>query len=277
MQNIIPTFWANILQTAKLGPTPFVPPAYSTINEDLSIQPGVNGDPSAYPGLGVFVIGNGGHRQTVAKGGIVVNDIVPHRSTDAGLYRYLPFIIRPTSNDLDATTRAKYALRTTITVNGVNYIAYYGKRFNLVQQAPVMYYNTANGDGTFTTTNFVPNQSNLRPTPPPLDSNGAYVTSGDNVTVSAPIVLTLTADDMMELVNVATILYNDPRTAIISEVGLVTSLDKSVTTGGVTYTEIISAQIAAFVYTMITSTSHAGGASINLDTGATEPLLTLNK
>jgi hypothetical protein len=271
-------YGAQLQANLYLG-KPHLPPANSTINELFNIHNQTNltsGDPA--PSLGYFCIGNGGHRWQTTGGGIGKTSPIPHRAYDAGLYNYLPFVMRPLNNDLNPTERLAYAMRVPKVFSGVTYWCYYLKKFDKTNISSQLKLITVT-NGVKTVTAFVPDNSNLTPQPPQIPNNGAITTDGTYLAVTSTLDLSLTPTDATELSNVATIIYNDPDLAIISEIGLVTAVPKSVSllnssgqpaTGN--YTEALRAQIASFTNTYHQMSYGNQGIDLYLDLGATEPL-----
>lgn len=280
MKTVVRSIFGSALQAMQFTGTPFVQTASSTLNEKFAIQASAQIAAGVIPNMGYVVIGDGGHAISVGASGKAKTTPVQHRATDAGLYNHLPFVLRELANDLTQAQMANYRLRLIKTYNGVNYAAYYGKKLDYTGLSVQMQIQTVNSDGTVTTVPFVPDDSNLSPTPPVLSSTGVNVTDGVYAVASIKIPFNLTADDAAELVNVANIIYGDPDLAIISEIGLVSGVDKTVTGGGsgqpsFNYTEVIGAQIASIFNTFYPMNYADDGVSLLLDVGSTEPLLKL--
>ncbi len=135
-------------------------------------------------------------------------------------------------------------------------------------------------DGVSNTVAFIPDSSNLNPTPPPLDNSGVNVVSGDYVTATARVGLVFTEADINELLNVAEVLYEDDDYAIISEIGLCSGLDKLVTATGANNTsfnfqEAIAVQVVSHINTFLQLKFTNTGTTVLLDVGATEPLFSI--
>jgi len=281
IENICRTIYSSELQTCLLLDRPFVLLPSSTLNEKFSIQNGIQPDPSVIPSVKYFAIGNGGHKMVVGANGLTKTDPVQHRGTDAALYSHLPFILREISNDIDAVERAKYALRRKEVHNGTTYVAYYLKRLPLTGVVVDMeFINVTNGVQTVNA--FVPNASNLNPTPPDLSSTGVNVVTGDYVAASAKVTITLSAADVAELLNVSTIIYGDPGYAIISEIGLCSGVDKVVQSpvdnnAMINFNEAIAVQVASFINTNFPLEYTNDGCVISLDIGSCEPNLSLSQ
>ena len=271
------TIYSSYIQTILLTGTKFKLAANSTLNELYGIQNGIS--PLVTPTLGYFAIGNGGHKITVGANGIPLMNPIQHQATDAALYHGLPFILRPINNDIDTVTQANYALRRIETHGGNQYIAYYLKRLGISTVIPDME-NIVTANGISTATTFIPNSSNLNPTPPVLSNTGVNLVSGDYVAASAKLNIALTASEVTELLNVSTILYGDPSYAIISEIALCSGVDKVVQSASnnnstISFNEALAVQVLSFVNSFFAMQFSSAGISLLLDVGASEPILSL--
>lgn len=284
MKNITRTIYGSQLQEQLLLGLPFSLVPNTTLNEKFGVQSGVAPSTAAgeVPTLKYFCIGNGGHQNLIGADGIPYTSPVQHSPGDAALYRHLPFILRDPANDLDVTTRQKYAMRQAVVYNGVNYIAYWLKRLDYTNVVPQMLQNHV-ADGVTTTTPYVPTGANLNPTAPaiPATGGGVVTTTGDYLSTSAVLRLDFSASDVAELVNCANIIYNNELMAVISEIGLVSGVDRVVTgigAGGAqfNYLEAIAAQIATHMtgYYPVSYTNQ--GFDFGLELGSTEPLIGLS-
>ena len=279
MNNIVRTVYSSYLQTCGLLKLPFELKANTTLNEKFNIQAGVAPTADQMPALGYFAIGNGGHKYSTGAGGISVPEPVQHRATDAALFNHLPFVLREPELDLSPAQRGNYGLRKQVSYNGKSYWAYYLKRFTSDNVKAAMEYRVVN-NGVTVASPFVPNASNLNPTPPDLTTSGVNVVSGDYVASTAKFELNLAEDDVAELLHVAQVIYNDDAYAIISEIGLCTGVDKVVQAPGVSgnfnFTEVIAAQIATFCSIHSAVKFSQNGLQIVLDVGAVEPMFNLS-
>lgn len=278
-ENITRTIYGSYLQTCKQLGLPFVLAANTTLNEKFGIQQNVVPDSNQIPNMRYFSIGNGGHRMTIGAGGVAMPEPVQHLATDAALYKHLPFVLRETNNDLTTAERAHYALRRTEVHNGITYVAYYLKRMDLTGVAAAMEHITVT-DGISSVSSFVPDNSNLNPVPPVLSSSGVNVVSGDYVAATAKIGLVLSQIDAAELLNVATVLFNDDNYAIISEIALCSGVDKLVAVTGAgsasfNFTEAIGVQVVSHINTVLLMKFSNNGTEVLLDVGATEPLFNI--
>lgn len=276
MKIITRTGFGCLRQTELLIGKPYKALPNSTLNEKFEVQANVLPEAGKIPYLGYYCIGQGGHRNEVGADGFPLTSPIDHRPTDAGLFRYLPFVLRELTNDLDSAARSRYAMRKIIQVDGRNYVAYYLKKIPMDSVNPDIYYNRV-VDGQVTTTPFRPDNSNLNPPPPEIPNTGTVTTSADYLSVSAILPMDFTANDVAELVNAVRILYKDERYAVISEIGMVTAATKLVTGPGpgnttIQYEEAVAAQIAAHMTGHYPVGFTNMGFSLKVNLGATEPM-----
>lgn len=280
MNNTARSIFGAYLQTCQLVGLPFVLAPNTTLNEKLNIQANLVPAANDMPHMRYVAIGNGGHRMQAGADGMAIPKPIQHRSTDAELFNHLPFVLRDLANDLTAQERVNYGLRRIETHDGNSYIAYYLKRLDLSAVVPKMEYNAVANDTT-TTTVFVPNSSNLNPTPPAINNSGANTVTGDFVTASAKIPFLFTSNDVDEYLNVCRVIYGSEDYAIISEIALCSGLDRtvsvsSVNSGTFNFNEVIAAQVVSFISTFTAMQFTRDGLNMAYDCGATEPLFLLN-
>jgi hypothetical protein len=280
MENITRTIYGSALQSALYLNLPVPIKTNSTLNEKFGISAGVLPTIDNPPRARYFAIGNGGHKFTVGADGVPKPEPIQHRATDAACFHHIPFVMRLPDNDLSPTDRLKYALRRLEVWQGVQYVCYYLKRIDFTGVTVDMQFKTVS-NGQETTTEFVPTADNLNPQPPVLSNTGVNLTDGNYVTADARIDLSLSAADCAELINVANVMYQDDRAAIISEAALVSAVDQQVQVAGpgnstFAFLEAIAAQVTSFVNTFIPVNFLNNGTDILLDVGATEPLLNIS-
>ena len=278
--NVTRTVYGAAVQTSLLLGLPFSFPEYSTLNRHLGIQKDTLPSLTDKPNLGYYVWGNRGHSMIIGADSIPLNEVVQHRATDAGLYGQLPFVLREVNQDLTATERAKYVLRRQEERNGVPYYAYYGRRLDKSNMSVGIYFTQVQ-DGVGNVTNFKPTQSNLTPSPQQMSNTATNLINADYVSARARMTLAMTESDVAEMLNVAKVIYDDERYAIVSEIGLVTGVNKNINApsysgGSFQFMEVIGAQIAAHVavYNPLLQTNT--GVQIEMDVGVNEPLYALS-
>lgn len=278
MKSIVRSVYGAALQTAQNVGLPHVYLPHSTLNERFNINASMMPADTDLPHIRYACIGNGGHKVVIGSNNISLNKPIQHLPRHSGLYNHLPFVLRPLTNDLTPQQRAKYRLRNVVTIGGVAYSAYWLKALDLTGSVVESDYYTVN-NGITTSTTFAPNSNDLNPTAPDLSSTGVVSTSGDYIAASTKVPFELNASDILELGNVANIMYGDKDYAIISEIGLCSGIDKVVTGdfNGVqaSYTEAIGVQISNFVCTYLPTQYLDNDLSLEFDVGSVEPMLTL--
>lgn len=278
MQEFVRTAAGAALQTAQLLGKPVVIQANSSLNQKFDIQATVAIADTDHPVMKYVTIGNGGVRVTTGVNGIAILKSVQHSPQHAALYSHLPFILRLPNDDLDPGQRANYRLRRLETHDSVSYVAYYLKLMDLSASVPQLELRSVT-DGVTTSTPYVPTLADLNPTPPPMDNNNVVQTTGDYIASTAKVPFTLNAWEIEEFLNVCNIIYGDDGYAMISELGICSGVDRTVTGDfngtSAGYTEAIGVQICTFMNTSIPVKFINTSFSLMLDTGSLEPLLQL--
>lgn len=280
MEQMTRTVYSAALQTGLLLNLPVPIKPNSTLNERFNIQSGVLPTIDNPPRARYYSLGNGGHTFTVGADGIPKPEPVQHRATDAAAFKPFPFVMRLLASDLTADQRAQFCLRRIETWGGSQYATYYLRRIDFTGVVVDMQYKTEDDQGNWTSTEFVPDSSNLNPSPPDLSSSGINLVSGAYVSAEALVDLSLSASDCQELLNVAQIVYGDPAAAVISEVLLCSGVDQAVNVTGpgnssFSFLEAIASQVMTFVEAFAAINFLNNGFDLELDIGATEPVLNL--
>jgi len=94
---------------------------------------------------------------------------VQHTARHASLYNPIPFVLKPIGADLSPSDRLNYRLRTVLTINNIQYVAYYLKKLDLSAVTPTVELRNVQ-DTVITVSNFTPDQSDLSPTPPSISN-----------------------------------------------------------------------------------------------------------
>lgn len=271
--NITRTVLGSALQTVLYTGRDFTLLANTTLNEKLGIQSGVAPASGKVPTLSVACIGIGGHRFDTGADSQPIVKSVKHDPTDFALYKQIPWVLRLATADLSQVERAKYALRKQITINSANYIAYYGRRIDVTSPTLELTIETIT-NGVSSSASFVPSAANLNPTPILLDETGSNAMNGQFVNVNLVTALALTSADVAEIINACTVIYGDANYAYVSELALVSGVDKNITLAdGATFAELIAAQINAHVGVLQAMPFATDGWTESLNLGASEPLL----
>lgn len=280
MRLITRTLIGGELQTATILGLPYQPRPNTTLNQLLNIQANSTFNAGQYPKARYWAIGDGGHQVVAGADGSPYISPIKHRVSDFSCFKHLPFVLRLETNDLSPEQRVKYGLRRAETHNGRRYFAYYLKRLDFTNVATQLY-QTVVRDGVETTVPFTPNNSNLNPQPPVLPPNQSVPTlsQGDYLSTSAIIPVDFTAWDITEFVEVAKIIYDNELRAVISEIALVSGVDRQVSAEGpggtpFQFNEVIGAQVLQHVttYTPLAFTNQ--GVQFVFEAGVTEALLT---
>lgn len=281
ISQITRSIYGSRLQTMQFLGLPYTFWENTTLNEKFGVQAGVLPANNAVPRVRYFAIGNRGHRVESGAEGIPYMSPIKHAATDAALYGHLPFVLRKVSDDLSPTERARYAMRTFITVRGVQYVAYYLKRLDFSDVVPQAMINTKI-NGVVNSEPFVPTGANLNPSPSAIPPTGVVTTDGTTVSVSAVLNMSFTENDVSEFMNAVNILFENPYYGVISEVAMVAGVDQQVQmplpNGGTSgsYLEVLGATCTTFISDNYPVAFANLGFQFNLDMGASEPLYTLD-
>lgn len=271
------TIYAGHLQTSMILKKPFTVLPNSTLNQKFGIHddqvPGVN----EYPSLGYVAIGNKGITYDLAPGGFLLTTPIPHLARHAAAYNFLPFVVRRAGDDISATERLRYRMRVPMNIGGVPHVAYYLRKMDLDGVTPVVELRNVQ-DGVITNTPFSPELSDLTPTHPVISNVNVNTANGDYLVSNAKTSFILNQADITNIMEACLTIYGDPRYAVINEVMLVTGLDKNLPGqfGSVTsnYTEVIAAQVAAFISQNHILSNSTSEVNIGLSVGSPEALLT---
>jgi hypothetical protein len=280
VENVVPTIYGSELQACQLFGIPYTIKKYTTLNEFLNIQATAVVPANSYPTCKYFGIGRGGHSMVIGEDNqplIIENQ---HKSSDAGAYRQMPFVMRQLNNDLTQTERSRYALRAITKVNDVDYITYWLRRIDMQNVSTALQYRK-NENGEVTVTPFVPTASNLTPVPPDIATNGVNLITGDYLAVVAKLIVSMSAAEIEELINVSQILKGSDKYATISELLLCTGFDKTITISDGTsasfnFNEAIGVQVSNFIACMEPAKYINNGFSKVFDAGTNEPLFNID-
>ncbi len=273
------TVYGGGVQVAQLLQIPLPILVNSTLNEKLGIQQAATLGPTERPAMRYFTIGIGAHGATTGVDNLPLIQTLQHSSSHSGQYRGLPFVMRTVGNDISAAERERYALRRIESIGGTDYIVYYARRID-VSGAQIKYQRRTVVGGVTTVEDFVPGTSDLNPTPPDLTNNGVNTTDGEFLVASCKLEIVLDSFDVTEILNAAMILYQSEDYAFISEIGMVTGVDRMVSTndgagGSFSFNEVIGAQIFTHVNAMQPLKSQRDGLTLTYDVGTNEPLFAL--
>jgi hypothetical protein len=265
------------LQTHQLlGLLPYEVVPYTTLNEKLGIASNLTLGPNEMPSARYTCIGNGGHG--VKSGATLPGVPVPlqHSPEDFALFNMLPFVLRPIGDDLNSTQRARFGLRRIEEHSGSYYYAYYLRRLDLTNMQVKLLLKSVTG-GVTNITPYVPTSSNLNPTPPDLTNTGTNVPTGDSLAANAKLPVIYDETDIAEIVNAVKVIYGDEDLSIISELGLVSGVDRVIMTEStgstsINFNEVLAAQIHSHIAGIQLLRFANKAITSNYNVGATEPL-----
>jgi hypothetical protein len=278
MESVVRTIYASHIQTNKFlkDHQPFTILPNSTLNQKFNLFPNEVNGANEIPSLGYIGIGNKGASYDIGADNYVLTKPIPHLPRHASLYNFIPFVAKPTDNDLAPADREKYRMRVITTISGKEYALYYLKKFDMSNVTCDVELRNVN-DGVITTTPFTPQLSDLSPTPPTVSNTNLNNPNGDYLVSTAKLTFTLNQDEINNIIDACVLLYNDERYAVINEIALCTGIDRTLSGqfGNTTapYTEVVVAQVAAFIsqynalYRTTTSLTRV------FDIGAVDPLL----
>lgn len=275
------TIYGATLQAAQFFGIPALIQKFSTLNEKLNIQPTAALGANEMPSVGYMTIGIGGHMSVPGQDDIPLISNKIHKSDDAAPFKLFPFVLRPINNDITTAQQARFALRTTVTVGGEQYFAYYARRFSK-QSLTVVPERRHVKNGNTTITLFEPTSDNLNPVPQDLSPTAVNTVKGEYLAASVKLKITLDAFDAEEILKAAIILHNSEDYAFISEIGLVSGVNRSVTVpngsgNSFSFNEVIAAQTTHHISALQPVKSQRGGFDIDLEVGAIEPLFKLTQ
>lgn len=269
------------IQTALMYGLPIQYPQNSTINENLNINSDVVPGPTERPITKYLVLGNGGH--AVTSGDNLATPIALKREpTDVAPANMIPHVLRLVDDDLSDELRELYALRILEEHFGKRYWAYYARRLDFAG-INVLRYHTKVQDGQATINQFEYSDLNLRPRNSTMPDYNYEVTDqlvpvdGDYVSASANLPIALNMFDIQELLNVANVLYKDPRKAVISEYCMCSGIDfvtsgESLVGSPFQYTEVKGLMAVTFLTTFTNAAYQNRGIIHDMDIGNAEPM-----
>lgn len=268
------------LQAAQFLGLPYLIRNNTTLNQKFEIEAAQVPGAGVYPKTQYLAIGNRGHRFVAGADGEPYPEYIKHRVSDQSLYRHIPFVCREEDDDLPPEQRSKYALRRVEIHNNKRYFVYYLMRLDYTNVSTELI-NTEVDEGVSNTVAFVHTNDNLNPTPPVVPPNQAVQTlpDGDYLSVRCLVTVQFTPAEVAEIINAVEITLGNRQLAAISELGIVSGVNKVVGVeefggGTVQFNEVIAAQITTHITTYNFLPASNDGARFTFDLGITESLLT---
>lgn len=241
------TVWGVAWMAASWGGTAMKYIEQTTLNEKFNVFPNEDIDEDIKEPLGYFGLGRGSTYAFTESDATVTNRNYTHEPVSATPFHPLPLLLRKVGeDDLDATTRAKYAMRAIIDVNGVSYVAYYLKKLDKsTSNVEIEYVVPATSTAEETRNDIVGSVTYLNPVPT-VPASGQGSTDGAYVDVSLILRSVLTAAEVAEVIAAKEILTGTSDVEI-TEIALFSGIPiaKSVTDGGedINYVEVMKAQM----------------------------------
>ena len=230
------------------------PEENESLNELWGVHPDLTPRPTDKPPfIQYFAIGNKGHRNVVIGDGYQSTELNQHRTSDAGLFEYVPFIARRIADDLSTEERRNYGMRVPREINGEAWVLYYFKVIDLSSTAVEKTKVTVN-NGVETIEPFNAESSDLTPTPPDVPNPGNNPVNGTTLFALANVPIHLTALELSEVRTACELVFGNTAYAHISEIQLIRAtkrpaelLDINFQGTGVNYDEAIQAVGCFFI------------------------------
>lgn len=274
--NVVRTAIAGYVQTNQYLKLPVQQLANTTLNEKLNIAANLTLTDSDIVGVSCVVIGNGGHGFTIGANGLVKWDARLHKPQHNALFNQVPFVLRLPDQDLTPTERLKYRLRTMVSYGGQDYVAYFARVLDLSNTQVALELRTVS-NGVTTATPYTPTIEDLNPVPDTLTTGQVLTATGDYVASTAKVPFTMSPSEVADFVNAMKIITGEDGYAIISEMGTVAGVDRTISNtiaGAVqNYPELIGAMITSHIPTAWVMEYQTDGITLTVDVGNVEPLL----
>lgn len=249
------TRWGEAILASAATQIPIDYVVNSTFNEKYDVLASDHIGTTSIPVIKWIGLGVGSDymaQLTHPTSGAVIDNPTPyiHSNEDAIPFIPFPFLMRKEGeDDLTSTERAKYAMRYTVTIDGISYVCYMLRRVDVTNDKVTSKVVTVNGNGEIT--DISPLEASTAPLNPTRDKNytGESSSSNEYLRVRAPLALTLDPSDIAELINCANIIFGASDIEI-TEFALVGGISKTTAvvdgTNNIGYTEVIGAQTTHF-------------------------------
>ena len=270
------TIWGVRLATmAQLGiPLSHMP--HTTLNERLGIYESGRFTDKDKLRTFWYCIGNNGVNIVAGPEEIYTNEPVDYDPRTPVAYNPMPFVLRRLNDDLTDTERENYRLRRKENHNGVDYWAYYAKKFDIEKVVRVLIERTENG--TTVPSEYTTTSDLLYPKKPVVSPRRVEKTSNEKIFVSCPASIIFTEQDVQEFYEVCRIKYNSTAPAIVSEIGLIMGVDERYRSpvDGIQYQELKCATVATLLNSLHDLNYNPDGFVEQLSVGDKAPLLTMS-
>lgn len=265
------------LQTAQKLKLPYEFEPNSVMNAQLGILP--NETPAETPWCQYVAIGIGGMAVNLVDNNRRVEfQPIPHDPRHTGMYDQIPFVVRPVTDDLEVSERARFRLRRVREINGILYAEYFLRKMDFTDTVVNLEYRQII-DGQVKSDVWHPTADDQYPKAPRVNPGQVLVTGDDYVASSAKNTFRFSSWDMQELLNVGRVLFKSEAAITLTELAICSGVDYQTRYDfngmSLPFIESIGTQITDFVSTLIPVQFQQSGASVNLDIGSTEPLLAI--
>ncbi len=222
VKNSQKTIYGLDLQMAMLTGMEYKIHPNTTLNEKFEILPTATLEEGVYPRLKYYTIGVGG---TDILTGLEGYSYSKHKAIDAGLFEHVPFVLRRTYDDLLESEQRNYRFRKNVIINGIEYIAYYLKVINHVNNRDGFYEIKVENDIAKLSL-FDTNTDKLL-NPSPRDPSTAIEDNSETKYIAkvSKLQFSLYNDELVELNNVLNILYGEGHSKYLTEIGVCSGVD----------------------------------------------------
>lgn len=273
------TIYGAALAAAQRTKEPLAILPNSTLNEKFDVFKNELPGTDEMPLVAYLAIGLNGRVMELTANGLYKSTPREYEPSWASLLKHIPFIVRPVKEDLTASERANYRMRRVELHDGVQYACYYLRKQDLSAH-PLRVEKRVVINGVVTSQAWTPSLSDLNPVPLSPNPNQVMTTGNDYLSVSKKVPVVFTPTEIQEIMNGCNIIYGSPDYANVSEMAVVSGIERTLVGdfNGTArdYVEVIYAQVCDFVKTFFSCPDSLDGATVNLDIGSNEPLLTLS-
>lgn len=247
---VIRTIVGAHLATHKTIGVPYVPLPNTTMNQKFGVFEKEMPRQEEYPYARYLAIGRDGAKYGTGKCGIPKQ--IPHSPEHNALYEFIPWIVRRMADDLSEQQRRGYRIRVPFTSkSGEPYVAYYLKAIDVSKVKPTVELRHVE-DGKITSTTYEPDVANLSPKHIEYDPININNPNADCLISTAKVPVNLNQNDIAEIIHSFEVIDGDSSCAHISEMAVVSAVDRTMTTninGAMgNYTEAICAEMNTFLW-----------------------------
>lgn len=257
-------YWLDVLLSMSIRKNHFFH-SNTTLNEYLDIDRTLLTEDFDYPILNYYAIGTGGE-PIIDNINYRYND---HSATDIVLRNMIPFVLRPSNNDLTSLEKEQYRFRKSVIINEEVYFAYYLKKIEVINSRDEFFKITTDEAGVPVLSIFNTKDEKLL-SPTALEKKALIENNKTTqiITKTIQFLFNLSISELEDIQNVLTLLKLD--NTHITEIAICSSIDKE------TYSEPRKVQIAYFAEAAINiATKILSEKPLNmyLEVGSSEPYI----